>query len=126
MPSATRDGSTVILDLPELKRERVYLFGVVDQNSDNLQKINLTGFTQLVQKEFSNQIDVTMVQTPMMTMERSMLLDTYNKQRSYGATSQTDWTFGDSHHVVARVAFSRAKPAPTSHRADTMILTNLP
>ena len=105
IPGADADGARVELDLPRWQRDRFYSFFELNKLSDTLQKIKFTGFFQETKKDFSNDITVN----TRVTMSPTMYMDldvwshpfTQNTQKSYGGNLQTDWTFGDSHYVIA-------------------------
>lgn len=111
VPGAVSDGADVQIDLPLWSRERLYAFAEVEQLSEYLQKVKLTAFTQETRKEMTNKIDVHQVLGSMrgknMTLDVNSRIATENTQRSYGVSLQTDWTFGDSHYVVAGLEFLR-------------------
>lgn len=111
VPSAVSQGAKVQIDLPQWTRERLYAFAELEQLSDYLQKVKLTAFTQETRKEMTNKIDVHQVLGSVrgrpLTLDVNSAITTKNTQRSYGATLQTDWTFGDSHYVVAGLEFLR-------------------
>ncbi|MDR1489452.1 MAG: TonB-dependent receptor plug domain-containing protein, partial [Desulfovibrio sp.] len=56
IPGADSGGARVELDLPRWERERYYAFLELNQISDYLQKIKLTGFMQKMRKDFVNDI----------------------------------------------------------------------
>lgn len=111
VPGASSGGANVQIDLPTWSRERLYAFAEVEKISNYLQKVKLTAFTQETQKDMTNQIDVHQVVGKVMGKELTVDVDsrisTKNIQRSYGVTLQTDWTFGDSHYVVAGLEYLR-------------------
>ncbi len=109
IPGAESDGVDVELDLPRWQRDRFYAFTEVEQISDVLQKVRLTGYMQETKKDFWN--DITVNQRVTMGPTRYMLLDvwqhpyTKNDQKSYGGNLQTDWTFDENHYVILGVDY---------------------
>jgi len=103
--------TSVVLDLPDWRRDRYYAFMELEKLSSTLRKIRLSPFVQKTRKDFSNKVnvlfeganrnlpvqllDVEVVQNPM----------TFNNQTTYGVNFQTDWTFGSSHYVVGGVDY---------------------
>ncbi len=98
---------SIAMDLPKWRRDRLYGFYERDKIGTYLQKIKLTAFAQDTRKDFENNINVLATMPRGMTMAVASDIFTINRQRSYGSTLQTDWTFGDSHYVVAGIDFIR-------------------
>ncbi|MDR3175172.1 MAG: TonB-dependent receptor [Desulfovibrio sp.] len=111
IPGADSGGAHVELDLPRWQRDRYYAFLELNQLSDYLQKIKLTGFMQKTRKDFANDITATEREPPSTPgpfdyIQSDVLMSpfTVNKQATYGANLQTDWTFGD-HYVIAGIDY---------------------
>ncbi|MDR2799891.1 MAG: TonB-dependent receptor [Desulfovibrio sp.] len=109
IPGADSGGAHVELDLPKWQRERYYAFLELEKISEYLQKIKLTGFMQKTRKDFVN--DITVYERDPATgpppyVESNVWQHpfTVNKQTTYGANLQTDWTFGD-HYVIAGIDY---------------------
>ncbi len=122
IPGAVSGGANVELDLPNWERERFYSFVEVEQISDILQKIKLTGYMQETKKDFWNDITVS-TRTPMAGPPGSFREVnvwqhpyTKNDQKTYGGNLQTDWTFGDDHYVIAGVDYLYDDLDASDHR----------
>lgn len=105
--TATEGRNTVVVspDLPLWQRDRFYTFIEQGNISEFLQKIKLTAFTQKTKKDFANTIDVLNVRMGPFMYDVETRMFTVNEQRSYGGTLQSDWTFGESHYVVAGIDY---------------------
>ncbi len=108
--------------LPKWQRDRFYGIFEVKEISDSLQKVNLTAFTQNMEKDFTNEMRVTM--SPAMKMQRDS--NTYNEQRSYGSTVQADWTFGTDHYVVMGADYLRDNLDANELTTTQMFMMGMP
>ena len=113
IPGAVSGGANVELHLPLWKRDRFYAFVEQDEISNVLRKVKLNGFVQRTKKDFWNNITVNtrIDMGPAMYGEMNVWQHPYtrNKQYTYGANLQTDWTLGDDHYVIAGVDFLHDK-----------------
>ena len=97
VPTATSDGTTVELDLPEWSRDKYALFAEVTSIGEYLSKIRLDAAYQSTFKEFHNDIDPP---GPV-----AIALRTKNWQDTTNLSAQFDWTLGEDHYLVSGLEY---------------------
>jgi len=109
IPGVQSGGADINMHLPKWERDRYYAFGELNDLSDNLKKMKLTGFLQKTRKNFWNDINVSQRITmgPTMYQILSVWQHPYVKNTldSQGINFQTDWTFGKDHYVIAGIDY---------------------
>lgn len=100
------------LELPRWERDRLHAFVELEDLSNTLRKVRFSPFVQKTRKDFTNEISARFTGEGMFAgapavgeTDVSQNPVTINKQATYGANLQTDWTFGASHYVIAGVDY---------------------
>ena len=101
-PPTVEDGNPFDLDLPEWARQKGSVTFDIKDLSTAVPKIHMDAYTQKTEKEFEQRMTVHM--GPMGTYKQA--LDTYNDQKTYGATAQVDIVPAANHYLIAGYAYT--------------------
>lgn len=102
-PPTKVDGSLFNLNLPKWSREKGSLFmDVMDINS-MIKKIHMDLFVQETKKDFEQEMNINMGPMGMVTQN----INTFNNQKSYGATAQINFVVHPDHYLVGGYSYNR-------------------
>jgi len=96
--------TSVILNLPDWRRDRYYAFFESEKLSDTLRKVRASTYVQNTKKDFANNVAYSFKgkHTSGVTVlnDVNQNIRTFNDQITAGTNLQTDWTFGPNHYVI--------------------------
>lgn len=101
-PPTVEDGYPFDLDLPEWSRKKAGVTFDIKELSTAIANIHLDAYTQKTEKEFEQRMLIDMGR--MGTYKQA--LDTYNDQKTYGATAQVDIVPSPNHYLIAGYAYT--------------------